>query len=47
MILTGLDGGLQGNDDEGVLVGHDMYNLFPLQKSCFKFGRELLTQCFQ
>jgi len=46
MILTGVDGGSRGNDDAGVLVGRDVREFIPFDKSPFELAGDLLTKWF-
>ena len=46
MILTGIDGGSRGNDDAGVLVGRDLRESIPFDKSPFELAGDLLTKWF-
>ena len=44
MILTGIDGGSRGNADQGVLVGHNICDFIPLDKSAFDLAGDLLEK---
>ena len=44
MIMTGIDGGSRGNADGGVLVGHNICDFIPLDKSAFDLAGDLLEK---